>query len=232
MANMRSLMGPLESTYPANLRPLRDAPPLHCRGELLSADARSVAVVGTRSPSRKGLAQARRLASRLARADVTVVSGLARGIDTAAHEAGLDAGGRTIAVLGCGIDDVYPAENRALADRIALRGALISQLPARTPPSAQALRARNALIAGIAQATVVIEAGSTSGARIAARWTLALGRPLFLTELVAAEAWAAHLLSRPGVHLLGGDRLEALLAAAADESTRLLQLPLPLAAPG
>jgi len=230
---MRSPTGPLDAGYPENLRTLAHAPPLHWRGELRPEDARSVAVVGTRSPGPDGLAQARRLAGRLARDAITVVSGLARGIDTAAHTACLDAGGRSIAVLGCGICRVYPPENASLADRIALHGAVLSHLPPDAPPTAAALRERNAVIAGIARAAVVVEAGPTSGARIAARWALALGRPLFLTELAAAEPWAANLLGRPGVHLLapkaGVETLIALLAT--DACTAPVQLPLLMAAP-
>jgi DNA processing protein len=229
---MRSCIGPLDGLYPANLHLLADAPPLHCRGELRPEDVRSVAVVGTRSPSPEGLSQARRLAARLGREGVTVVSGLARGIDTAAHTASLDAGGRSIAVLGCGIDRVYPPENAELAERLVVQGAVVSQHPPHTPPSAAALRSRNAVIAGLALATVVAEAGPTSGARIAARWTLALGRPLLLTELVAAEPWAAGLLPRPGVHVLRGGRVDALLALLdGDAVSAPVQMTFVLAAP-
>jgi DNA processing protein len=229
---MCSLIGPLDTAYPANLRPLAGAPPLFCRGELRPEDARSVAVVGTRSPSPEGLTQARRLAGALARGGITVVSGLARGLDSAVHAAALDAGGRSIAVLGCGIGRVYPPENAGLADRIARRGAVVSQLPGEMPPSAAALRERNTVIAGLARAMVVVEAGPTSGARIAARWALALGRPLWVTELVAAEPWAAGLLARPGVHLLGGGAEPILALLAGDGCTSPVQLAFLMTAPG
>jgi DNA processing protein len=224
-------MEPLDATYPANLRTLAGAPPLFLRGELRPEDTRSVAVVGTRSPSRKGLTQARRLAGELARAGITVVSGLARGIDTAAHLAALDAGGRSVAVLGCGVGRVYPSENAGLAERIALHGAVVAQVADEAPPSAAALRKRNAVIAGLALATVVVEAGPISGARIAARWTTTLGRPLFLTDLVAAEPWGAKLLSRPGVHRLGAGGPEAIIALLAGDPIAPVQLALLLAAP-
>ena len=208
------LLTPLDPAYPANLRALPHPPPLFCRGEPLLADDRSVAVVGTRSPSPEGLARARHLAGQLANAGITVVSGLARGIDTAAHRAALSAGGRSIAVLGCGLDTVYPAENATLAEEIALHGAVLSQLPAGSPPTAGALRRRNAVISGLARVTVVVEAGATSGARIAARNSLAQGRPVLLpVSLVGAEAWASRLLRSPGAHVIHDETSAAEVSA-------------------
>jgi len=211
-------VGPLDasSSSPAGLRLAGHAPRLWWRGTAGPDDERCVAVVGTRSPSPAGFARARSLARELAGAGVTVVSGLARGIDTAAHEACLDAGGRSIAVLGCGIGQIYPPENAGLADRIAAHGAVVSQLPPEAPVSPAALRRRNALIAALAAATVVVEAGPTSGARITARCALDLGRHLFLSDLAAAEPWAGALLARPGGRRLAPDAgLEALLAQLA-----------------
>jgi DNA protecting protein DprA len=135
-----SLVSVLDDEYPRNLRRIYNRPPfLFVRGALDNTDERSVAVVGTRRASPDGLSQAAHLAGELARRGVTVVSGLARGIDTAAHTAALDAGGRTLAVMGTGIDRVYPAENAELAQRIPEQGALVSQFwPARRElPSAQ-----------------------------------------------------------------------------------------------
>ncbi|MGO8687271.1 MAG: DNA-processing protein DprA [Candidatus Dormibacteria bacterium] len=229
---MRSPVGPLDAAYPDNLRPLAGAPPLFCRGELRPDDARSVAVVGTRSPSPEGLTLARRLAAELARGGFTVVSGLARGLDTAAHAAALEAGGRSIAVLGCGIGRVYPPENAGLADRIAGRGAVVSQHPGEAPPSPAALRERNRVIAGLVRAVVVVEAGPTSGARIAARWAMALGRPLWITQLVAAEPWVGGLLAHSGVHLVGGGAQGILAQLAEDGCTSPVQLALLMTAPG
>jgi DNA protecting protein DprA len=148
---------------------------------------------------------------------VTVISGLARGIDTAAHEACLDAGGRSVAVLGCGLGHVYPPENAILADRIATHGALLSQLPRDQPPSAGALRRRNAVIAGIARLTVVVEAGPTSGARIAARLALTGGRPLLLpASLVAGQGWARDLLRHPGAEVVDDEELASASLAHLD----------------
>jgi DNA processing protein len=206
-------VGPLDPGYPAGLHLAGRAPLLWWRGTLGPDGERCVAVVGTRSPSPAGLARARSLARELAGAGVTVVSGLARGIDTAAHEACLDAGGRSIAVLGSGIGEVYPPENAGLADRIAAHGAVLSQLPPDAQVSPGALRRRNAVIAALAAATVVVEAGPTSGARITARCALDLGRHLLLSDLVAGAPWARALLTRAGVCRLAPDAgVEPLLA--------------------
>ena len=225
-------IGLLDPGYPAGLRLAGGAPLLWWRGTVGPEDERSVAVVGTRSPSPEGLARARSLARELAGAGVTVVSGLARGVDTAAHQACLDAEGRSVAVLGCGIDRVYPPENAGLADRIAAHGAVLSELAPDAPVSPAALRRRNPVIAAIASATVVIEAGPTSGARITARSALALGRHLFLSDLVAAEPWAGDLLARPGVRRLVSDAgVELLLAQlAGGPPTAPVQLALPVRA--
>ena len=225
-------VGPLDPGYPAGLHLAGRAPLLWWRGTLGPDGERCVAVVGTRSPSPAGLARARSLARELAGAGVTVVSGLARGIDTAAHEACLDAGGRSLAVLGCGIGSVYPPENAGLAERIAAHGAVLSQLPPDAPVSPAALRQRNAVIAALAAATVVVEAGSTSGARITARCALGVGRHLVLSDLVAAEPWAEALLARPAVLRLAPDRgVELLLGLlAGGPPTAPVQLALPVGA--
>jgi len=225
-------LGPLDRDYPAGLRLAGPAPVLWWRGSAGPEGERCVALVGARSASAAGIARARSLARELAAAGVTVVSGLARGIDTAAHQACLDAGGRSIAVLGSGIGQVYPPENAELADRIAGRGALLSRLPPGTRVSASELRRRNAVIAALGAATVVVEAGPTSGARITARCALSLGRPLFLTDLVAAEPWAGALLTQPGVRRLPADAgVEPLLAQLASNApSSPVQLALSLAA--
>jgi len=230
VGNMRSPIWPSEPSYPANLRRLAHPPPLHCRGRVTSGDARSVALVGTRTPSPAGVALAGTLAAQLARDGVTVVSGLARGIDTVAHEACLDAGGRSLAVLGCGVFRVYPPENAGLADRVAEHGAVLSDLPPDAAVSLAALRRRNALIAGLSLVTVVVEAGSRSGARITAVAALHLGGPLFLTGLAAGQGWARELLEQPGVFTLavadGARPLLDLVAPKAGPSAALLDLPL------
>jgi DNA processing protein len=225
-------IGPLDPDYPAGLRPMGHAPRLWWWGTAGAADERCVALVGTRSPTPAGLARARSLARELADAGVTVVSGLARGIDTAAHEACLDAGGRTVAVLGCGAAQIYPPENAGLADRIAAHGAVLSQLPPDAPVSPAALRRRNRIIAALAATTVVVEAGPTSGSRIAARCALGLGRHLFLCDLAVREPWAEALLARPGVCRLAPDAgVGPLLARLAEAPpTAPIQLALAMSA--
>jgi DNA processing protein len=197
----------LDGDYPANLRRLPHPPPLlFLRGQVQPGDAWAAAVVGTRTPSPAGLRRARRFASLLARRGVTVVSGLARGVDTAAHEAALDAGGRSIAVLGCGIRRVYPPENAHLAQRIAARGAVVSQFLPDTPPSPPTFRLRNAVSAGLALATFVVEAGPMSGARLQARLSLEQGRQVvLLAGLVADQEWARAFALRPGVRVIDDD---------------------------
>jgi DNA processing protein len=167
----------LDDEYPANLRQIADAPPvLFVRGSLRPEDANAVALVGTRRATAYGVAVAEKLAHDLASAGVTVVSGLAKGIDTAAHRATVDAGGRTLAVLGNGLDQVYPAANRDLARRIVSSGALVSEFPPGTPPDAVNFPRRNRIIAGLARAIVIVEAGLPSGALITADFALEQGR--------------------------------------------------------
>jgi DNA processing protein len=190
----------LDENYPSNLRRVYNRPPfLFVRGTLNPGDERSVAVVGTRKASPEGREQARQLATELARRGVTVVSGLAAGIDTEAHTATLAAGGRTLAVMGTGIDRVYPAENRALAERIPAQGAVVSQFWPGSPPRKENFPLRNVVSSGIAMGTVVVEANGVSGARMQARLALEHGKRLFLVEpLVLQEKWAQDYAKRPG----------------------------------
>jgi DNA processing protein len=167
-----------DDDYPRWLRRIYDAPPLlWTLGTLLADEGeRAVAVVGARAATPLGRSFARTLAADLAAAGLTIVSGLARGIDTAAHEGALEAGGRTVAVLGSGIDSIYPRENLALARTIAREGALVSEFPPGTGPWKQNFPRRNRTIAGWARATVVVEAGERSGALHTARTALEEGR--------------------------------------------------------
>ena len=169
-----------DERFPANLRAIPYTPPfLYVRGSLAPQDERAIALVGTRRPSHYGRKMGYRLAAELARHGVTVVSGLARGIDTAVHQGALEAGGRTLAVLGCGLDIVYPPENKALYSAIPKQGALISEFPPGTPPEARNFPIRNRLISGLAQGVVVVEAGEQSGTHITARCALEQGREVF-----------------------------------------------------
>jgi DNA processing protein len=196
----------LDEGYPANLRRIYNRPPfLFVRGEVTEADARSVAVVGTRKASAKGRELAREMAAALAEREVTVISGLAAGIDSEAHEAALDAGGRTIAVMGTGIDGVYPKGNEALAERIEEHGALLSQFWPGSPPKSTNFPIRNAVTSGMAIGTVVVEASSTSGAKMQARLALEHGKRLFLVRsLVMQEEWAHRYASRRGAVVVDG----------------------------
>ncbi len=193
----------LDDEYPANLRLIPNLPPfLFYRGELRLDDARSVAVVGTRGASEKGLARADRIVRLLVGEGVTVISGLARGIDTAAHRASLDAGGRTIAVLGTGITKCYPPENKALAEQIAAHGALVSQFWPTRSPGRDTFPRRNVVTSGIGQGTVVVEATSTSGAKMQARLALEHGKKVFLLRsLVTDQTWANNYLTRGAIEV-------------------------------
>jgi DNA processing protein len=173
----------LDDDYPASLREVADPPPvLFVRGRLAPSDAVAVAVVGTRRATPYGYAVAERLGRGLADAGVTVVSGLAKGIDTAAHAAALDAGGRTIAVLGNGLDQVYPPENAGLTRRLIQddAGAVVSEFAPGVPPDAVNFPRRNRIISGLSRCTVIVEAGERSGALITADFALEQGREVMV----------------------------------------------------
>jgi len=193
----------LDEDYPANLRLIPNLPPfLFYRGELRLDDTRSVAVVGTRGASEKGLGRGDRIARLLVAEGVTVISGLARGIDSAAHRAALDAGGRTIAVLGTGITKCYPPENEVLAEQIAGHGALVSQFWPTRNPGRDTFPRRNVVTSGIGQGTVVVEATSTSGAKMQARLALEHGKKVFLLRsLVTDQTWAKNYLKRGAIEV-------------------------------
>lgn len=169
-----------EDDYPQLLKSLPDAPPLlYIRGTLIPQDSRAIAVVGTRKSSVYGRDATHMLCSELARNNVTVVSGLALGIDTAAHRAALQGGGRTLAVLGCGIDRIYPNENQKLAEEIDQRGALISEFPIGTPPEGRNFPRRNRVISGLSLGVLVVEAPEKSGAILTANVAAEQGREIF-----------------------------------------------------
>jgi DNA processing protein len=197
------LLTVLDEEYPPNLRSIYNRPPfLFVRGSLTPDDARSVAVVGTRKPTSQGVQDAAAMASALGAAGYTIVSGLASGIDTTAHSTALESGARTVAVVGTGLRRVYPSENRDLQERIASVGAVVSQFWPDAPPTRQHFPMRNIVMSGLARATVVVEAGNTSGARMQARFALEHGRPVFLMRSLLIHEWAARHATRPGVHVV------------------------------
>ncbi len=166
--------------YPACLRNTPDPPLyLYVKGTLRPEDENAVAIVGTRKPTHYGTTVTGRLSSELALSGMTIVSGMARGIDTQAHLGALSVRGRTIAVLGCGIDVVYPPENSDLMDRISRAGAVVTENAFGTKPEAGYFPARNRIISGLARGTVIIEASEDSGSLITSRFALEQGRKLF-----------------------------------------------------
>jgi DNA processing protein len=192
----------LDPDYPENLLAVHDRPPfLFIAGRLLASDARGVAVIGSRRASDAGLALAGEVAERLVEHGYTVVSGLAAGIDTAAHRSALASGGRTIAVIGTGLAHSYPPENAELQRRIADECAVISQFWPDTPPSRRTFPMRNAVMSGMSLATVIVEASQTSGARTQARLALAHGRPVIVMKHLLGQEWGRALAARPGVHV-------------------------------
>ena len=167
--------------WPRHLGALRDPPAeLWVRGDAALPDSRAIAIVGTRECSPEGRDWTHRAAARLAEDGLVVVSGLARGIDAAAHRGALEAGGDTVAVLGCGVDIAYPPENADLQERIAARGTLVSEHPPGTCPRPWSFPRRNRIIAALADAIVVVEARVRSGALITARLGLEMGREVFV----------------------------------------------------
>lgn len=194
-----------DAVYPNLLKQIADPPPvLFIKGDLTVADEWALALVGTRKPTPYGREVARFLSSELAQNGVTVVSGLARGIDGIAHQAALDAGARTIAVLGSGLDQVYPHEHRNLADRIASQGAVISDYPLGTRPEATNFPPRNRIISGLSLGVVVVEAALTSGALITADFAADHGREVFAVpgSILGQSSAGCNRLLRDGAHVV------------------------------
>ncbi|HEX7734994.1 MAG TPA: DNA-processing protein DprA [Ktedonobacteraceae bacterium] len=191
--------------YPALLREIDGAPSvLYLKGQLSESDQFALAVVGTRNADTYGQQVTERLVTELARGQVTVVSGLALGIDTIAHNAALDAGGRTIGVLACGLDVVYPARNARLARRIGEegQGVLISEYPLGVRPESGNFPARNRVISGLSQGVLVVEAGERSGALITAEFASKQGREVFAVPggIFASRSVGTNRLIRDGAH--------------------------------
>jgi DNA processing protein len=194
----------LDEDYPVNLRTIFNLPPfLFYRGTLFPDDVRAVAVVGTRKPTSEGVSRAAQMARLLAEHEVTVLSGLAAGIDTAAHTACLQASGRTVAVLGSGITRVYPKENAELFETIAERGAVVSQFWPEAPPTRYSFPRRNVVMSGMGQGTVVIEASETSGAKMQARLALQHGKRVWLLRsMYDGYPWARTYADERGAKVI------------------------------
>jgi DNA processing protein len=194
-----------EEAYPRMLLEIHDPPGvLFVRGGFKPQDALAVAIVGTRHATQYGLRQAERLAASLARAGLTIVSGLARGIDAAAHRGALAAGGRTVAVLGSGVLNVYPPEHRKLAEEVIEHGALVSESPPRAEPMAGVFPQRNRIISGLSLGSVIVEAGDRSGALITARLAMEQGREVFAVpgSVDSRTSRGCHRLIRDGAKLV------------------------------
>lgn len=229
----------MDAEYPAQLRTIVDAPPvLYVRGRVAQGDAQTIGIVGARNCSAYGTRMARRMAGVLSRAGVVVVSGLARGIDGAAHRGAVDAKARTVAVLGSGVDVIYPPEHARLVDEmLAAGGSLISELRPGTAPKPQHFPARNRIISGMSGALLLVEAAAKSGAMSTVRHALEQGREVFTVPGQADSPLSAmpHALVRDGARLVTSaqDILQDMgwpgQAQAAAGGTGRVRLPLTLA---
>lgn len=191
--------------YPARLAEIYDPPPiLFARGNPALLDSVMIAVVGTRRPTPYGVAATEKLSSDLAQAGATIVSGMARGIDTAAHRAALRVSANTIAVYGCGVDNVYPAENRKLADEIAEKGLIISEFPIGVPAHPQNFPIRNRIVSGMSHGVLIVEGAQYSGSTITARLAAEQGREVYAVpgNITSKMSWAPNLLIKQGAKLV------------------------------
>lgn len=215
-----------DTEYPSNLLCIHNPPPLlFVRGTLRNEDVRAVAVVGARSAGAEGVELARELSRELVKRDVVIISGLAEGVDTAAHHGAMDGNGRTIAVFGTGIERIYPVVNRELAAQVARSGACLSQFWPRQSPTRWTFPVRNIVTSGLSLATVVVEAGETSGARLQAMEALKHGkRVVLMKHLVDRQQWARDLFDEPAVAVATGveDVLKVVEAELVATSPHLL----------
>ncbi|MEJ5250729.1 MAG: DNA-protecting protein DprA [Chthonomonadetes bacterium] len=216
--------------YPPALKEIEDFPPLlFVRGSLQERDRFAVAIVGTRKPTAYGRHVAERLARELSRYGLTIISGGARGIDTAAHTGALRAGGRTIAVLGCGIDVAYPPESAGLFNRIAMQGAILSEYPPGVPPDAWRFPARNRIVSALSLGVLVVEAPNDSGALITANHALEQGKPVFAVpgNIDTGQSAGCHRLIKEGATLVDNveDIVRALGIAPEPPPERSAQMP-------
>jgi DNA processing protein len=194
-----------DTRYPPRLREIYDPPPiLFARGRVELLATLMIGVVGTRRPTTYGTAAATRLARDLAVAGLTVASGMARGIDTAAHRAVLEAEGDTVAVFGCGVDQIYPTENRKLRDQIVEQGLTLSEFPMGTPAYPQNFPVRNRIISGMSAGVLVVEGGEYSGSTITAKLAMEQGREVFAVpgNITSKMSWGPNLLIKQGAKLV------------------------------
>ena len=230
-----------DERYPPVLKQIYDPPPvLYIKGSLTASDNLAIAIVGTRRCSLYGQEQSSRLAHLLSSAGFTICSGMARGIDTAAHQGALSAGGRTIAVQGCGLANIFPPENRKLFELIAESGACISELPLQYEPLSENFPPRNRIIAGLALGTIVVEAGLRSGALITARAALESNREVMAVpgKIDSPLSKGAHQLIKQGARLIEsvedimeamgyiGEQLQSHVSAAAAKASEKVETPL------
>jgi len=194
-----------DGRYPPRLREIYDPPPiLFARGRVELLATLMIGIVGTRRPTTYGTAAATRLARDLGAAGLTVASGMARGIDTAAHKAVLEAEGDTVAVFGCGVDEIYPTENRKLRDQIAEQGLTVSEFPMGTPAYPQNFPVRNRIISGISAGVLIVEGGEYSGSSITAKLAMEQGREVFAVpgNITSKMSWGPNLLIKQGAKLV------------------------------
>ncbi len=191
--------------YPPRLKEIFDPPPLlYARGRMDLLGTLMLGVVGTRRPTPYGIAAATRLSQDLATAGLTIVSGMARGIDTAAHRAALDCQGNTIAVFGCGVDELYPVENRKLAKEITEKGLILSEFPMGAPPYPQNFPIRNRIVSGMGAGVLVVEGGEYSGSAITAKLAAEQNREIFAVpgNITSKMSWGPNLLIKQGAKLV------------------------------
>ena len=211
----------LDERYPKRLRQIFDPPPLlFARGRIQLLETVMIGIVGTRRPTTYGTAATDRLSRDLALAGITIASGMARGIDTAGHKAALAVGGNTVAVLGCGVDQVYPAENRKLAEEIAAKGLLLSEFAMGTPAYPQNFPIRNRIVSGLSAGVMVVEGAKYSGSAITARLAVEQGRELFAVpgNITSNMSWVPNLMIKQGAKLV--QEAEDVLAELSPEDRR------------